>query len=247
MKKIILLGLFLSLSFSAFSKDKKSQEITPETGGVPGQIGVSGNGYTIYFEGGVIAEWFGSKITLKDAKKSLPVNLKESVEGPGAKESLGGQIIEQDLGGTRKKKAPLAYKNPKVREIKLATGGDPLKSSGMQPSKVSEEKTPEGGTVTTSDYPDGSKNVVYASPNLKEENSYDKQGTLVWRNMEGEDKGLRYKKTQWEEGSLIREFSNVEGTLSMVFDAQRDLYTFTFLNSKQETVKEIVCRKGECE
>jgi hypothetical protein len=70
---------------------------------------------------------------------------------------------------------------------------------------------------------------------------------LIWRNLEGEEKGLKFKKTQWEEGSSSREYSKAQGTLSMVYDVQKGVFIFTFLNPKGEEVKEVDCQKGDCE
>jgi hypothetical protein len=247
MKRSVFFLSFFLLPLSLFPKDKTT-DLPLSPGGVPGQIIDASGGQKIYFESGIVVEWSGNDLTLTDgAKKVLKINLTESPEKATAREMLGEEVMERDLGGSSKKKAPLAYKNPKIRNIKLPTGGDPLKTSGMQPSKVSEEKTPEGGTVTTTEYPDGSKNVVYVASNLKEENSFDKKGTLIYRNLEGEEKGLKYKKTQWEEGSSSREYSKTQGTLSMVYDAQKGIFIFSILNGNREVVKEVNCVKGECE
>ncbi len=224
---------FICLSFSLSAKDEISDDLVfIPTGGVPGQILEEGPAKKIYFENGVFVEWSGQNLVLKDAnaKAVLAVNLSSGVEKTSAREALGDQVMEQDLGGTLKKKAPLAYKNPVFRDIKVLRGSDdPLKSSGIQASQVNEKTTPEGGKEVITDYSDGSKGVVYTYAGLKEESSYNKKGDVVWMNLEGQDKGFKFKKTQWQDGSLIREFSTSDGILSVVYDVDGSTQTFSFL------------------
>lgn len=242
---IFILSIFSSLSFSVESSSDDVFIVPP--GGVPGQIDALGEVRQIYFPGDISVDWSGSRFVLKDQKQSsLIVNFEGAGEKTKARELLGESVEEQDLGGSLKKKAPLAFKNPKVRNILVPKGGNPLKELGMQPSKVVEGQA-DGGKVVNSDYPDGSKSMSYTSPNLKEENTYNRFGVLTWRNIEGEDKGVKFRKTQWEDGSTIQEYSRPQGTLSVVYDVDRDAYTYSFLNSNRELIKEIICQSGSCE
>ncbi len=245
---IFLSGLSFFLLFMGVGFGQELVSI-PE-GGVPGQIDELQGGKRIYFEGGVFVDWLGTQLTLVDSHQNhLAVALDATVQKQTAREKLGEQVMETDLGGNLKKTAPLAYKNPKVREIKLPQGGDPLKTSGVQITKSLQEKTTEGGVVSTTEYADGSKSVSYLlkTPYLKEESSFSKTHVLIWRNIEGEVQGLKFKKTQWEDGSVIREYSQAEGIVSAVFDEQRKTYTFSFLNPKREVVGEFSCTGGLCE
>jgi hypothetical protein len=246
LKVFSFLILFLLSSFFLFAKERKSP-LLPQTG-TPGQIEEKGESRKIYFEENVSLEWSGSQLVLQDGKaKVIRVDLSTSPEKLGAREGWGEKVVEQDLGGTSKKKAPLAYKNPKFREIRVPGGENPLKGAGMKPARVSEETTSEGGKIVTTDYPDKSKSVVSTSATLKEESSYNKKGELIWRNIEGEDHGIHFKKTQWEDGSLIREYSRPQGVVSVVFDVEKNNYTFSFLNPNREVIKEVVCMSGSCE
>ncbi len=245
-----LFFLFL-ISFSSLAKAADDEDIVPiPTGGVPGQIDEGATGKRIYFENGILVDWSGQNLSLKNTqlKEILVVNLSSGAVRKNARESLGDQVVEQDLGGKLKKKAPLAYKNPVFRDIKVLRGTeDPLKSSGMQAMKVNEKTTPEGGKEVTTEYSDGSKSIVYTHVSLKEESSIDKKGDIVWMNIEGQDKGFKFKKTQWQDGSLIREYITSEGILSVVFDSDGTTQTFSFLKPDREVLKEATCNAGNCE
>lgn len=249
---ISALTLFLTFLLNSFLALplKADDFVLPPTGGVPGQILEEGVLKKIYFENGVWVEWSGQNLTMKDAnaKAILSVNLSSGIEKNSARENLGEEVVEQDLGGTLKKKAPLAYKNPVFRDIKVLRGSDdPLKSSGIQVSQVNEKVTPEGGKEVTTLYADASKNVVYTFAALKEESSYDKKGDIIWVNLEGQDKGLKFKKTQWQDGSLIREFSTSDGILSVVYDVAGSTQSFSFLKPDRSILKEATCQQGICE
>jgi|GEM_PF-3072542 len=248
--RLILGIIFLFLAPLLSAKEALEEELVIPMGGVPGQIVEEGVSRKIFFENGISVEWKGLQLILRDQnlKQIDQVNLQDTSQKEAAKQALGTEVIEQDLGGALKKKAPLAYKNPLFREIKVPRGAeDPLKSSGMQPSKVSEQNTPEGGKEIVTEYPDGSKSVSYNSAQLKEESSFNKKGELVWRNIEGVDRGYKFKKTQWQDGSLIREFSTSDGILSVVFDADGRNQTFSFLRPNREIIKEESCQNGNCE
>ncbi len=252
MKKVLLfIGFysFFSIGFAPCGTAQEASDLVPD-GGVPGQIDPVSGGSKIYFESQIHVEWIGDVFTLigKDLKR-LSFSLSGTAIPQTAREKLGEKVEEQDLGGTLKKNAPLAYKNPKVRTIKLPQGGDPLKTSGMQPMKEINEKTPEGGSLVTVQYADESKSISYQLkfPFLKEESSYNKKGDLIWRNIETDAEGYRVKKTQWEDGSVIREYTNKAGTLSVTYDNERNIYHFAFLNSKREVIREANCQEGVCE
>jgi len=239
MKLLFFLSFFLTLPFLVHA-----QAPLP----MPGQVEKLGKGYKIYLEDGLWAEWEGSRIVLKGpTNPSAAVgDLSSPPEKSATASPLGGEVEEQDLGGSLKKKAPLAHKNPRFRDIQVPRGGDPLKASGKKPVKVSEEKTGDG-TTTTTEYPDGSKSIVFLSPSFKEESSYNREGHPVWRNIEGEVQGLKFKKTQWEDGSRIWEYFNAKGTLSILWDQERKVSFVSFLNAKGELVKEVSCQGGACE
>lgn len=244
--------IFLALSCPALSMgaSNASEEVPVPSGGVPGQILEQAGGRRIYFEYGVFIDWNGPNLALKDAssKNLLAVNLSSGIEKKSARQELGDQIVEQDLGGTLKKKAPLAYKNPVFRDVKVVRGNDdPLKSSGLQVTRVDEKTLPDGGKETITEYSDGSKSIVYQSPSLKEESSYNKKGDIVWLNLEGQEAGLKFKKTQWQDGSLIREYSMNDGILSVVHDADGNTQTFSFLKPDRSVLKEATCHAGICE
>lgn len=247
----VLSLFFICLSFSLFGKDEISDDVVLiPVGGVPGQILEEGPSKKIYFENGVFVEWSGQNLSLKDSngKEVVGVNLSSGIEKTSARQSLGDEVVEQDLGGTLKKKAPLAYKNPVFRDIKVLRGSDdPLKSSGIQASQVNEKTTPEGGKEIITDYSDGSKGILYTYAGLKEESSYNKKGDVVWLNLEGQDKGFKFKKTQWQDGSLIREFSTADGILSVVYDVDGSTQTFSFLKPDRSILKEATCQQGLCE
>src|SRR5262245_57159156 len=247
MKVILILLVILVFSVSSMAAEGK-KEAPPPTG-LPGQMEQVGALTRIYFEEGVSVEWSGAAATLRDVKNgAFSVSWAAVPEKQTFGEISGEQVTEQDLGGTSKKKAPLAYKNPRFRNISLPPAReDPLKAAKLKPAKVTEEKTPDGGVMTTTEYPDGSRGVALISSALKEESSYNKKGDLVWRNLEGEEKGFHFKKTQWEDGSTVREYSNSKGTLSVLFDQERKITFFSFLNPERQVIKEIVCQKGECE
>jgi hypothetical protein len=248
---ILLLILMFSISISSMAGERKRETplSLPAASGLPGQIEQAGNLTRIYFEDGILVEWSGTRAVLKDAKnQSISVQFNAIPEKQTFREMMGEEVTEQDLGGSSKKKTPLAYKNPRFRNISLPqVREDPLKAAKMKPAKVKEEKMLDGGAMTTTEYPDGSRGVVYVSPSLKEESSFNKKGDLVWRNLEGEEKGLRFKKTQWEDGSTIREYANPQGILSVLFDQERKVTFFSFLNPERQAVKEVVCQTGECE
>ncbi len=244
-----LLLLFLLLFPSTFLFSKEDPLMISE-GGVPGQVEVSGENFKIYFEYDLSVEGTGNRVTLKDGSKNtvLSLDLSSTPEKATARQLWGEAVGEQDLGGKSKKKAPLAYKNPKFRSITLPHGDEKsLKNEGASPSKTSQEKTPEGGTITTLDYADGSKTVSYQLKNFKEETNYDQEGRLISRTLAGETQGIAFKKTQWEDGSLIREFSKPQGIIIEVFDQQKNVYTFSFLNANRDLLKEITCQKGRCD
>lgn len=248
--RLFFLSLFLFSFFYGFRQLVAEEIVSIPTGGVPGQILEEGINRKIYFENGIYVDWSGPNLSLRnsDLKEIFSVNLNTGVEKKSARESLGNQIEEQDLGGKLKKKAPLAYKNPVFRDIKVPRGSDdPLKSLGMQPSKVEEKNTPDGGKEVSTEYPDGSKGIVYTNAGFKEESSYNKKGDVIWMNIEGQEKGLKFRKTQWQDGSLIREYSSNEGVLSVVFDSDGSTQTFSFLKPDREVLKEATCQAGSCE
>ncbi len=243
----IFSSLFLNLSLLQAAS---SEEVPIPMGGVPGQISEEGGVKRIYFENATYVDWSGQSISLKDAnnKEVLAVNLSSGVEKKSARQSLGDQVIEQDLGGTLKKKAPLAYKNPVFRDIKVPRGTeDPLKSSGIQVTNVSEKNMPEGGKEVTTSYADGSKGIVYTLGTFKEESSFNKKGDIVWLNLEGQEHGFKFRKTQWQDGSLIREFSTADGILSVTYDQAGGNLSFSFLKPDRESLKEVSCQNGICE
>src|SRR4030095_16291347 len=219
MKSILFFILALSFLPVAQAKAKEGALSSAAPLAIPGQVEKVGNLYKIYLEDGLWAEWAGSRILLKSPlNPSLAsADLAAPAEKMGGGSSLGGGVEEQDLGGGSKKKPPLAHKNPKFRDIQVPRGGDPFKASGKKPMKVSEEKT-DDGTTTTTEYPDGSKSLVFVSPSLKEESAFNQKGDVVWRNLEGSVQGLNFKKTQWEDGSRIWEYSNPKGTFSIQWD-----------------------------
>ncbi len=240
---IVVLVFFLNLllTFSCFA-----QETSPE-GGVPGQI-IDINGVkNIYFESDVYVEWKGRDFTLKDTKNNVIKISLQNVK-KSSSSSIDSGLIENDLGGSAKKKAPLAYKNPKVgNTVVTKSTSDPLKNTALKITKNTQEKTLEGGELSSIEYEDGSKNITYLSKTLKEESSYDSRGILVWRNIEGEDQGLKFKKTQWEDGSVIREYNQADGSLSVISDVQKNTQTFSFLSSNKELIDEVTCNQGSCE
>lgn len=246
-----LVFFLFSISFLQSLKAADDEDTVPiPSGGVPGQIDEAATGRRIYFENGILIDWSGQNLSLKNAqlKEVLMVNLSSGSSKQSARESLGDQVVEQDLGGKLKKKAPLAHKNPVFRDIKVLRGTeDPLKSSGMQAMKVNEKTTPEGGKEITTEYSDGSKSIVYTHASFKEESSFDKKGDIVWMNIEGQEKGFKFKKTQWQDGSLIREYITSEGVLSVVFDSDGSTQSFSFLKPDREVINEVTCNAGNCE
>lgn len=238
-----ILGLFFASGAGAQSKPGA---VSPPV--LPGQVEKTAKFHKIYLEEGLSAEWEGSRIVLKSPTQAslATADLAASPEKSGAASVLDGAVAEQDLGGSLKKKAPLAHKNPRFRDIQVPKGGDPLKASGKKPVKVSEEKSGDG-TTTTTEYPDGTKSVLYVSPSLKEESAYNQKGDAIWRNLEGDAQGLHFKKTQWEDGSRIWEYSNPKGTLSISWDQERKVSFVAFLNAKGELIKEVACQGGSCE
>lgn len=242
--------LFFFPSFIFATEQNLEDSLWIPTGGVPGQILEEATSKKIYFENGIFVEWSGQNLVLKDAKakETLAINFSSGIEKVSARQSLGDEVLEQDLGGTLKKKAPLAYKNPVFRNIKVQRGSDdPLKSSGIQVSQVNEKSTPEGGKEVVTVYADASKGIVYTYDGFKEESSYDKKGDIVWVNLEGQEKGIKFKKTQWQDGSLIREFSTSDGILSVVYDVNGGSQTFSFLKPDRSILKEATCQQGICE
>ncbi|MBF0491943.1 MAG: hypothetical protein HQM15_04105 [Deltaproteobacteria bacterium] len=238
---ILVFFLNLLLTFSGFA-----QENSLDTG-VPGQIRDLNGVKQLYFESEVRVEWKGKEFSLRDFKNNvIKINLQNGKKTSGM--GIDSGLIENDLGGSSKKKAPLAYKNPKLgNTIVSKATTDPLKNTGLKITKNTQEKTAEGGSLNTVEYEDSSKNISYLSKTLKEESSFDSRGVLVWRNIEGEDQGLQFKKTQWEDGSVIREYHNAEGGLSVVSDVQKNTQTFSFLNSEKDLIEEVVCNQGSCE
>src|SRR4030095_13322160 len=244
----LFLFFILALLPSPFLRADTKTAAAPALLNLPGQVEKVGNLHKIYLAAGLWAEGEGNRIALNSlAKPSVAAaDLSASPEKSSVASPLGGDVLEQDLGGSLKKKAPLAHKNPLFRDIQVPQGGDPLKASGKKPIKLSEEKTADG-TTTTTEYPDGSKSVLYVSPSLKEESAYNRKGDIIWRNMEGEVQGLRFKKTQWEDGSRVWEYSNAKGTLSVLWDQERKVSFVSFLNVKGDLIKEVACQNGSCE
>jgi len=159
--------------------------------------------------------------------------------------SLGASVEEQDLGGNLKKKAPLAYKNPRFRNIQMAQGGDPSLVKGMSPKKVT-ELPKDSGKETTLEYGDGSKEIILESSLGREENFYDRKGAWVWKKTEKESQGIKIKKTQWQDGTVISEYANTLGLVSFLQDQERKILTVSFLNNNKNLLKEFVCENNVC-
>ncbi len=212
-----------------------------------GQVEKKGNIFLIPFEFENLILWQKEKFVLQNKLRANTINVSFLQTSEKQTESENKTIVETDLGGSSKKKAPLAYKNPRVKNIKIGQTENPFKKNGIQLLKTTTETDSEGNQITTSTYADGSKTVSRTSKDRKEESSYNKKGILVWHHIEGKESELKYNMTEWEDGSIIREYSKPEAILSTVYDTEKKNLTFSFLNSNRETIREITCTMENCE
>lgn len=247
---IFLGSQFLSIPLWSKAEISDAELGLDLNGGVPGQVLSHGSSKKIYFESSLSAEcqegqW---KVLDKNQKVSLSVSVLGTQEKRTLREKLGEQIVEEDLGGTLKKQAPLAGKNLKVREVHYERlRKNPLKDAGMEPSKVEEQEMQSGKQIITQ-YPDESKSIQFISSDLKVESSYNRKGIMVWRFIEGSSEGVSFKRTQWEDGSQIQEYQCGGGTLVAVVDVRSGQVSFSVLNKAQETLGEVSCSgNGNCD
>ncbi len=240
-QKISFLFIFqmVVILFSYFFISQSIGKSKPENAGSEG-------GNKISTEEGYFLIWQGSAVELSGLP-NLPrvrVNFNEVLPKKEVP-SLGAPVEEQDLGGNLKKKAPLAYKNPRFRNIQMAQGGDPSLVKGMSPKKVTEVPKDSGKEITL-EYGDGSKEIILESPLGREENFYDRKGAWVWKKTEKESQGIKIKKTQWQDGTVISEYANASGVVSFLRDQERNILTVSFLNNNKNLLKELVCENNVC-
>lgn len=212
------------------------------------QLESRGNLQKIQLAWGFAVEWSGSQITLQTThqKPALRLDLQQRPPKESARAKLGEKIEEQDLGGSLKKRPPLARKNPKFRTVRFVGSENPLKAANLKPQKIIEETQGEF-QIQTLLYPDGSKTIRKVSSEFSEESALNRKGKLVWRKQEGKVQDLHWAKTEWEDGSLIFELSRQEGVVSIVQDSSQSLWTYSFLNAQRELLQEIRCSKESCD
>lgn len=242
MQKKIFSFLLLTVSFFLLQQTLLSADEKPL-----GQVEKKGNNYQIPFEFENLILWQKEKFILQNKLRGNTIHISLLETSAKQTDSENKTIVETDLGGNSKKKAPLAYKNPRVKNIKMGPTENPFKKNGIQLLKTTTETDAQGDQITTSTYADGSKSISRISKNRKEESSYNKKGILTWHHIEGKESELKYNITEWEDGSILREYSKPEAILSTVYDTEKKNLTFSFLNSNREMIKEISCTVESCE
>ncbi len=235
---LFIFQIFIILYFSFFS-------IEGFTKSKPDNLG-AGNENKISIGEGYFLTWRQNAVDLVGLPNLPSIHVDFNESAPKKENSvLETGVQEQDLGGNLKKKAPLAYKNPRVRNIQMAQGGDPSQVKGMSPKKITEVPT-GSGKETTLEYGDGSKEVIVDSPSGREENFYDRKGAWVWKRTESESQGIKIKKTEWQDGSVISDYSNNSGLVSVIRDQERHTVTISFLNNSKKLIREFVCESNMC-